>query len=88
MKARAFDFVVHSVSDMDRALDFYWNILGFPITSRPAPHWAELAVGDDALVIAVPAPEWAPPPRQAHEVLDGRSGLVRRCGRCAVEHSG
>jgi predicted enzyme related to lactoylglutathione lyase len=51
---RGIDFVIYGVSDVDRALGFYRDLLGLTVADRPAGGWAELTAGEDALVVTVP----------------------------------
>jgi catechol 2,3-dioxygenase-like lactoylglutathione lyase family enzyme len=49
------------VSDMDRAVDFYVNVLGLKLAQRFGNHWAQIEVG--GLVIGLhPKSDKAPPP--------------------------
>lgn len=42
MQVRAVDFVVVNVADMDRAIAFYRDTLGFPVAYSHAGMWTEL----------------------------------------------
>jgi predicted enzyme related to lactoylglutathione lyase len=54
LQPRGIDFVIYGVSDVDRALAFYRDRLGLAVTERPSAGWAELAAGEEALVVTVP----------------------------------
>ncbi len=51
MKVRAVDFVALEVSDMDRAIAFYKDVLGLPLEYTYEQAWAEFAAGDDTLAL-------------------------------------
>ena len=46
--------MIYGVSDVDRALGFYRDLLGLAVADRPSAWWAELTAGEDALVVTVP----------------------------------
>lgn len=43
------------VSDMDRAVDFYTNVLGLPLAGRWGNHWASIDLGKGAAIGLHPA---------------------------------
>jgi catechol 2,3-dioxygenase-like lactoylglutathione lyase family enzyme len=50
------------VSDMDRAVDFYVNLLGLKLGQRFGNHWAQIEVGHDLVIGLHPKSEKAPVP--------------------------
>jgi predicted enzyme related to lactoylglutathione lyase len=54
LQPRAIDFVIYGVSDVERALAFYRDLLRLAVADRPSPKWVELAAGADALIVATP----------------------------------
>jgi len=50
------------VSDMDRSVDFYTNVLGLELRFRAENHWAEVVAGKDLVLGIHPASANAAPP--------------------------
>lgn len=50
------------VKDMDRAVGFYTEILGFKLAFRAGDHWASIDAGDGFMLGIHPAGEKSPPP--------------------------
>ncbi|MCA8960812.1 MAG: VOC family protein [Planctomycetes bacterium] len=50
------------VSDMDRAVDFYTNVLGLKLRMRAENFWAEVQAGSDMVIGLHPRSENALPP--------------------------
>ena len=51
MKVRAIDLVTLEVSDMDRAVAFYKDMLGLPLGFTYEGMWAEFSAGDDTVAL-------------------------------------
>ncbi|HVU31832.1 MAG TPA: VOC family protein [Opitutaceae bacterium] len=52
MKILGTDFVMYHVSDLARAVEFYRDILGLPLTARSEEHhWAEFDCGNVTLAL-------------------------------------
>ena len=50
------------VSDMDRAVTFYVNLLGLKLGQRFGNHWAQIEAGQSLVIGLHPKSEKAPPP--------------------------
>jgi len=50
------------VADMDRAVDFYTNVLGLKLRMRAGDHWAEIEAGRDLVLGLHPESDSAPKP--------------------------
>ncbi|HEY8458126.1 MAG TPA: VOC family protein [Actinopolymorphaceae bacterium] len=67
MDVRAVDFVLISVSNLDRSIEFYRDVLGLhPETqwteAEGPPPWVELKAGATTIAIGVPPPDAPQPP--------------------------
>jgi predicted enzyme related to lactoylglutathione lyase len=51
MRTLALDHVYYWVTDMDRAVAFYRDVLGLPLLRQDGPSWAELDAGDVRLAL-------------------------------------
>lgn len=61
MQVRGVDFVLLSVSDVERSLEFYRDTLGLRLDSSSPPSWYEFDAGNVTSAIGKP-PEGAPQP--------------------------
>ena len=50
------------VSDMDRAVDFYVNVLGLKLGQRFGNHWAQIEIGQSLVIGLHPRSEKGPQP--------------------------
>jgi len=50
------------VSEMDRAVDFYVNLLGLKLGQRFGNHWAQIEAGQSLVIGLHPKSEKGPPP--------------------------
>lgn len=67
MHVRDVDFTLISVSNLDRSIEFYRDVLGLPLSTKWAetekpPPWIEFTAGRATLAIGVPPPEAPQPP--------------------------
>jgi predicted enzyme related to lactoylglutathione lyase len=62
MQIRAVDFVLLSVSDVERSRTFYRDTLGLKPADEWPPHWYEFDAGNVTLAIAAPPPNAPQPP--------------------------
>ena len=62
MQVRDVDFVMLSVSDMDRSLTFYRDTLGLKPAAQWPPSWCEFDAGKTTIAIAKPPSEAPQPP--------------------------
>ena len=61
MKIKRIAFVGVPVTDMQRAREFYENVLGLTVSDEMmGGQWIEYAVGDDTLAIANVGEQWTP----------------------------
>ena len=61
MKIKKIAFVGVPVTDMQRAREFYENVLGLTVSDEMmGGQWIEYAVGDDTLAIANVGEQWTP----------------------------
>jgi predicted enzyme related to lactoylglutathione lyase len=61
MKPKAVDYVHYEVSDLQKAVAFYRDVLGMKLTA-PGEFWAELEVGSTTIGLCVPPPGVSGPP--------------------------
>ena len=59
------------ISDMDRAVAFYVEILGLKLQQRFDDHWAEIRVGGDLVIGLHPKSDHAPPPGSSGAISIG-----------------
>jgi predicted enzyme related to lactoylglutathione lyase len=59
------DFVSYGVSDMEKALAFYRDILGLTLEMVYEGIWAEFSVG--AMTLALVGPPWGAPPQPGYQ---------------------
>ena len=59
------------VSDMDRAVAFYVDILGLKLAQRFGNHWAQIEVGRELVIGLHPKSEKAPPPGSSGAISIG-----------------
>ncbi|MBB6251249.1 VOC family protein [Nitrospirillum iridis] len=87
-RVRGFDHVALPVTDMARALAFYRDILGCPVTATyPEDALVRLAVGDaDLFLVDVSAPNgaWAKPPAGPGRNLDHLCIALAPCDEGAL----
>jgi catechol 2,3-dioxygenase-like lactoylglutathione lyase family enzyme len=62
MQVRAVDFILVSVSDVERSRAFYRDTLGLTPGAEWAPFWYEFDAGGTTIAIAKPPPEAPQPP--------------------------
>ena len=62
MDVRAVDFILLSVSDMERSKAFYTETLGLKAAAEWPPYWYEFEAGTTTLAIARPPKEAPQPP--------------------------
>ena len=65
MQVKAVDFVSFGVSDMEKALVFYRDILGLKVEHNHEGTWVEFAVG--AMTLALIGPPWGKPPQPGYQ---------------------
>ncbi len=53
MKVRGVDFVFYNVTNMDRAVAFYRDVLGLKVIGEVGKMWTEFETGNLALVVGV-----------------------------------
>lgn len=61
------------VADMDRAVDFYTNVLGLKLRMRAGDHWAEVEAPKDLVIGLHPASDKGPQPGTSGGVEIGLS---------------
>lgn len=64
MSVRGVDFVLLSVSDVERSRSFYGDTLGLTLGSEWPPSWYEFDAGGVTIAIGQPPPEAPQPPYQ------------------------
>lgn len=62
MEARGVDFILISVSDIERGRQFYGETLGLKEGSAWPPSWYEYQAGDTTIAIGTPPPGAPQPP--------------------------
>jgi len=62
VQARGVDFILVSVSDVERARKFYGETLGLKAGSEWPPSWFEFGAGDTTIAIGTPPPDAPQPP--------------------------
>lgn len=72
------------VNDVDEAITFYTEHLGFHLDMRPAPAFAMLSLGDLRLVLGAPNPSGG----GGQPMPDGTQQQPGGWNRCAIEVSG
>ena len=81
---RGLDHVYYWVTDMDRAVSFYRDVLGLPLVRRAGDEWAEFDAGAVRLALHGAVHGHAPPPGGATAVFlvedldDARAALTAR----------
>ena len=82
------------VSDMDRAVSFYVNVLGLKLKQRFGNHWAEIKVGENLVIGLHPISEKAPAPGTSGAISIGLmidepiDQVVQRLGAKGVSFRG
>jgi len=82
------------VSDMDRAVDFYVNLLGLKLGQRFGNHWAQIEVGQSLVIGLHPKSEKGPQPGARGAISIGLlidepiDEVVRRLSRNGVRFRG
>ena len=82
------------VSDMDRAIDFYVNLLGLKLGRRFGNHWAQIEVGQSLVIGLHPRSEKGPQPGTSGAISIGLlidepiDVIVQRLARKGVRFRG
>jgi len=82
------------VSDMDRAVSFYVNVLGLKLGQRFGNHWAEIKAGENLVIGLHPKSVKAPPPGTSGAISIGLTidepidQVVQRLGGKGVSFRG
>ncbi len=82
------------VSDMDRAIDFYVNLLGLKLGQRFGNHWAQIEVGQSLVIGLHPRSEKGPQPGTSGAISIGLlidepiDDIVQRLGSKGVRFRG
>ena len=82
------------ITDMDRAVAFYVDVLGLKLGQRFANHWAEVRAGDNLLIGLHPKTDHAPVPGTSGAISIGLAideaidGVVRRLSAKGVRFRG
>ena len=82
------------VSDMDRAVSFYVNVLGLRLGQRFGNHWAEIKAGENLVIGLHPKSVKAPPPGTSGAISIGLTidepidQVVQRLGAKGVSFRG
>jgi predicted enzyme related to lactoylglutathione lyase len=62
MQVRGVDFILLSVSDVEKSRAFYRNTLGLTPAAEWPPHWYEFEAGATTIAIGTPPPSAPQPP--------------------------
>ncbi len=62
MQVRGVDFVLLSVSDMEKSRAFYRDTLGLKPAAEWPPYWYEFEAGDATIALGTPPPNAPQPP--------------------------
>ncbi len=65
VQARAIDYVVYNVSDLERSIPFYRDVLGLPFDYVYEDVWAEFNV--EPISIALCGPPWSQAPQAGYQ---------------------
>ena len=82
MKVRGVDFVFYNVTDMDKAVAFYRDVLGLKVIGEPGKMWTEFDTGNLALVIGIYGGEPIPKGKKANVSV----GLAVDDVKSALQH--
>jgi len=80
------DYIIVYVSDMNRSVAFYRDVLGLPLKFE-SPDWTEFATGTTTLALHIASAPASPPPSEKGAQPAGRCDLGFSVADCDKAHA-